>query len=67
MSNWIYGTEEDVSLGDKGEVHIWISSDNNGNNYVYFEKEVFAKIIKKLGIKLVEYDEPEVLDEWRPF
>ena len=46
MSKWKEIKIEDISIDD-GDVNIYIESDNEGNNYIYFNFEEFKKLIEE--------------------
>ena len=46
MSKWQEVKIEDIEI-DGEDVNIYIGSDDEGNNYVYFNLEDFKKLISK--------------------
>jgi len=51
MSNWHEVKQEDLSTSsDKDELHIWINSDYNGNNYAFVSLKILLKYLKKEGL-----------------
>ncbi len=48
MSNWIVPKQKDIDFVNNNEVHIYIGSDEFGNNYVSIEGEALKHLLDLL-------------------
>lgn len=48
MSNWIIPKIKDIDFVEGKEIHIYIGSDDSGNNYVSIEGEALKYLLELL-------------------